>query len=282
PNDPLFNNQWQHPKIESPEAWDITTGGKTATNKDIVVCVIESANVMGHADLKDNHWVNHAEIPNNDIDDDENGYIDDYNGWNVGNNTDNIGNGSHGSAVAGMIGAKGNNGLGVVGANWDVKMMVIAGHNQPFSQANIVEAYSYPLEARQLWNDTNGEEGAFVVATNASWGIDGGNPANYPVWCNIYDTLGEAGILNCGATTNSNMNVDAVGDMPTTCPSDYMVAVTATNTSDIVLAGWGTTNIDVAAPGIGIYSTTTTSYGSDSGTSFASPFTAGVIGLMYS
>lgn len=282
PNDQLFGNQWQHPKIDSSEAWDITTGGKTASNHDIVVCIIESANVMNHPDLKGNHWVNTAEIPNNGIDDDGNGYVDDYNGWNVNSNSDNIGSGGHGSAVAGMIGAVGNNDLGVVGANWDVKMMVVAGHNDPFDQANIVEAYTYPLEQRILWNDTNGEEGALVVATNASWGFDFADPEDYPVWCAVYETLGEAGILNCGATTNSNMNVDAAGDMPTTCPSDYMVGVTATNSNDIVMAGWGTTHIDVAAPGIGIYSTTANSYSFTSGTSFASPFTAGVIGLMYS
>ena len=284
PNDPLYGNQWQHQNIDSESAWDITTGGKTAHDEDIVVCIIESADVMGHPDLQDNHWVNTGEIPNNGIDDDNNGYVDDYNGWNVGTNTDNIGTGDHGTAVAGMIGAKGDNGQGIAGANWDVKMMVVAGYANPFTQANIVEAYTYPMEHRILYNQTNGAEGSFVVSTNASWGVDGGDPADYPIWCDFYDDLGEVGILNCGATTNQNENVDTFGDVPTGCASPFMVSVTATNINDeIDFAGYGQNTINVAAPGSNIYTTASNgNYDYTSGTSFASPYTAGVIGLMYS
>ncbi|MDX1652536.1 MAG: S8 family serine peptidase [Brumimicrobium sp.] len=284
PNDPNYSNQWQHQNIDSELAWDITTGGTTATGDDIVVCVIESADVMGHPDLQNNHWVNTAEIPNNGIDDDNNGYVDDYDGWNVGTNNDNIGTGSHGTAVAGMIGAQGNNNQGVAGANWDVKIMVVAGYNNPFTEANIVEAYTYPLEARLLWNQTNGAQGSFVVSTNASWGVDGGDPNNYPIWCSFYDDLGQVGILNCGATTNQSQDVDTFGDVPTACASDYMVAVTATDINDqITFAGYGDQTIDVGAPGDNIYSTSANGgYSNTSGTSFASPLTAGVIGLMYS
>ena len=281
PNDPLYGNQWQNPKIQLPDAWDITTGGTTATGERIVVCVVESANVMGHTDLQANHWKNLAEIPNNGIDDDGNGYIDDYNGWNPVQNNDNIGTGSHGTSVAGMIGAVGNNGIGIAGANWDVDIMVVTVGN--LTQSNVMLAYDYPLDQRIIWNDTNGAEGALVVATNSSWGIDFGNPNNYPLWCNHYDLKGEAGILSCAATSNSNVNIDVVGDMPTTCPSEYMVSVTATNANDIKdFAAYGLVHVDVAAPGSNIYTTTTTAYGYTSGTSFASPFTAGVIGLMYS
>lgn len=282
PDDPLYGNQWHHDNINSEEAWDITTGGSSASGEDVVVCIIESADVMGHPDLVGNHWTNTAEVSDG-TDTDGNGYIDDINGWNVATGNDDIGTGGHGTSVAGMIGAVGNNDLGVAGANWDVKMMVVAGHNQPFTQANIVEAYTYPLEARILWNDTEGAEGAFVVSTNASWGVDGADPDDYPLWCGFYDDLGAAGILNCGATTNSNQNVDVVGDMPTACGSDYMVSVTATNIDDIIdFAGYGATTIDVGAPGSGIYTTNNGGYGTTSGTSFASPLTAGVIGLMYS
>ena len=115
-----------------------------------------------------------------------------------------------------MIGAKGNNNIAVTGANWDVKLMVLnMGGN--LTQANVVSAYTYPLVMRQLWNNSNGTEGAFVVATSASWGIDGANPSSYPLWCQFYDTLGVYGILNVGATTNSNLDVDQAGDMPTAC-----------------------------------------------------------------
>jgi PKD repeat protein len=284
PNDPLYNNQWQHPRIQSPDAWDITTGGTTATGEDIVVCIIESANVMGHPDLSPNRWINTAEVMDG-TDTDGNGYIDDVNGWNVSTNNHNIGTGNHGTQVAGMIGARGNNGVGVAGANWNVKMMVVAGYDSPFTQANIVAAYNYPLTQRLRWNQTQGAEGDFVVATNASWGVDGGNPNNYPVWCSFYNDLGAAGILNCGATTNNNWNVDNTGDVPTGCSSEFMIGVTATNNNDqIDFAGYGVNTIDVAAPGSNIYTTQNggSGYGYTSGTSFASPLTAGVIGLMYS
>lgn len=284
PNDPNFGSQWQYDNIDAESAWDITTGGTTPDGTDIVVALIESADLINHKDLKDNHWVNTAEIPNNGIDDDGNGYIDDYNGWNVGTDNDNIGAGNHGTSCAGMIGAKGNNGIGVTGINWDVKIMDIAGYNNPFTEANIIEAYNYALKARLLWNQTQGAEGAFVVATSASWGVDQGNPADYPIWCGFYEDLGEVGILNCGATTNQNYNVDVLGDVPSACPSDYMISVTATNPSDIIdFAGYGQTTIDVGAPGSNIYTTSPNNgYGFTNGTSFATPLTAGLIGLMYS
>ncbi len=284
PNDTDYGSQWQHNNIDSELAWDITTGGTTANGDDIVVALIESADLIGHEDLSGNHWVNTAETPNNGIDDDGNGYIDDYNGWNVSSNDDNIGTGGHGTSVAGMIGAQGDNNQGVVGANWNVKIMAIAGYANPFTEANIVEAYTYALDARILWNQTNGAEGAFVVATNASWGVDGGDPNNYPIWCSFYDDLGAAGILNAGATTNQNQDVDTFGDVPTGCASDYMIGVTATDQSDIIdFAGYGDQTINVAAPGSSIYTTQPNDgYGPTSGTSFACPLTAGVIGLMYS
>jgi len=281
PNDPLYGNQWHHQNIDSEDAWEITTGGTSATGDEIVICIIESANVMGHPDLVGNHWTNTAEVLDG-TDTDGNGYIDDINGWNVSTNNHNIGTGNHGTSVAGMMGAVGNNGVGVAGANWDVKMMVVAGYAQPFTQANIVEAYTYPLVQRQIWNDSDGAEGAFVVATNASWGVDFGNPNDYPIWCGFYDDLGQAGIINCGATTNQNVNVDIVGDVPTACASDYMVGVAATNINDISASGYGPNTINVAAPGTGIFTTNNSGYGTTSGTSFASPLTAGVIGLMYS
>lgn len=284
PNDNWYNYQWQYDNIDAELAWDITTGGTTANGHEIVVALIESADLINHEDLKDNHWKNTAEIPENGIDDDGNGYIDDYNGWNVSTGTDAIGTGGHGTSCAGMIGAKGNNEIGVTGINWDVKIMSIAGHNMPFTEANIIEAYTYALNARLLWNQSNGTSGAFVVATSSSWGLDEEDPNDYPIWCSFYDDLGQAGILNVGATTNENQNVDTWGDVPTGCASDYMIGVTATNSSDIIdFAGYGKETIDVAAPGSSIYTTAQNNgYTTTSGTSFACPLTAGLIGLMYS
>lgn len=294
PGDPSFTSQWHHintgqnggtadADIDSDLAWDITTGGKTATNDDIVVCMVEgSGGNLNHQDLSPNRWINTYEIPNNNIDDDGNGYIDDYNGWNTSNNTDDTGTGSHGTSCLGMIGAKGDNGLNVVGANWDVKLMVLNMANG-LDQANVIEAYTYPLVMRKLWNQSGGTQGAFVVATSASWGIDYGDPANYPLWCQFYDTLGYHGILNIGATTNSNINVDINGDMPTACSSDYMIGVGRTDNKDNTAGGYGVTKIPLGAPGINVVTTSGTSgITTTTGTSFACPLTAGVVGLAYS
>ncbi|HNA33850.1 MAG TPA: S8 family serine peptidase, partial [Flavobacteriales bacterium] len=235
PNDSQFSQQWHHvdPQdndIDSDLAWNITTGGNTALGDTIVVCVVEGFD-RSHSDLNANAWVNRAEIDGNGIDDDANGYVDDVFGWNPSAGNDNsLFSGSHGTSCAGMVGAKGNNANGVSGANWAVKMMPV--RIGSLTEANVIASYSYALAQRQRWNDTNGLEGAFVVATSSSWGIDQADPDNYPLWCGFYDTLGEAGILNCGATTNSNLNVDVVGDMPTACSSPYMISVTATNSSD--------------------------------------------------
>jgi len=295
PNDPQTGSQWHHKNtgqlngtvgsdIKSELAWDITTGGVTALGDTIVVCVIEGGN-LNHPDLIENAWVNHGEVPDNGIDDDENGYVDDYLGWDVNSESDggNVLIGDHGTAVMGMIGAKGDNNLGVVGANWNVKIMSVAGENLG-DEASVIAAYAYPLVQRKLYNETEGEIGAFVVATNASWGIDNGNPNDVPLWSAYYDTLGTYGILNCGATANNDVDIDVVGDIPTAAESDYMISVTATNVNDVrTFSAFGATTIDLGAPGENVFTTSGSSgYGGTSGTSFASPLTAGVIALLYS
>lgn len=281
PNDTQYGQQWQHQNIHSEEAWEITTGGLTATGDTIVVCVVENAD-LPHPDLVGNAWYNIHEVAGNGVDDDGNGYVDDVRGWSPQNSNDNVYGGSHGTQVAGMIGAKGNNGSLVAGANWNVKIMVVT--RQGVAEDAVVASYTYPLVMRRAYNASNGALGAFVVATNASWGIDNGQPADAPIWCAMYDTLGTAGILSCGATANNNVDVDVVGDLPTACSSDFMISVTATNTTDDrTFSGYGLTTIDVGAPGDNIFTTSIGGgTGSTSGTSFASPLTAGVIGLLYS
>lgn len=292
PNDPTFTSQWHHRNtgqsggtpdadIDADEAWEHTTGGTTALGDEIVVCIIEGVN-MTHPDLIGNRWQNNGETAGNGVDDDGNGYIDDIYGWDVSSNSGSVTTGGHGTNVAGMIGAKGNNSLGVAGINWNVKIMVVSGYNIN-SEANIISCYNYPLVQRKLYDATNGAKGAFVVATNASWGIDGGNPASTPIWCAFYDTLGTYGILSCGATTNSNLNVDVSGDVPTACASPYMVGVGRSDRNDGFAGGYGATTIDLAAPGINVTTTDgTNGYTSTTGTSFSSPLTAGAIALLYS
>lgn len=294
PNDPQYANQWQwnsttSAHIKAELAWDITTGGLTSTGDSIVVAVIDSGIDYKSTDFQGNIWYNKNEIPNNQIDDDDNGYVDDYRGWNAQDKNDDNGftTNPHGTNVCGMVGAKGNNGIGTTGVNWNVKiMMVKAGSNWLLqnSEVNVLAAYAYILKMRKLYNQTNGKKGAFIVSSNASWGRDNGKPEDSPLWCQFYDSLGVHGIMNCGATSNSKINVDINGDLPTACPSDYLITVQASNKQDLnSFSGFGVKSIDIAAPGDGIFvaspnnSTTTTS-----GTSFATPIVAGAVGLIYS
>ena len=295
PTDDLFESQW-HLKntgedggeidadIDATDAWDTTTGGLTTHGDTIVVCVIEGGGVdITHFELAPNIWHNYNEIPDDGIDNDNNGYVDDFNGWDVQSETDGVGFGTHGTRVSGMIGAKGNNDVGLSGVNWDVKMMIVKGQIAS-NEATVIAAYSYPLKMRQLYNETYGEKGAFVVATNASWGIDGGVPEDSPLWCAMYDTLGAYGILNVGATTNNNLNVEESGDLPTNCSSEFLVGVTMTNNEDQrASSGYGITSVDLGAPGSGVRVTTPgDAFSSATGTSYAAPVVTGAIALAYS
>ncbi len=281
PDDPYYNLQWAPAVMNLPQAWEeFTTGGVTATGDTIVVAVIDGGADWTHEDL--NCWINTHEIPYNGIDDDDNGYIDDYRGWNAYNHNGNVSSNQHGTHVSGIIGAVGDNGKGVCGVNWNVRVMPICGSSG--NESIVVEAYSYALEMRARYNETNGEEGAFIVATNSSFGVDYGNPDDYPIWCSMYDEMGYVGILSCGAGPNMNVNVDVVGDVPSTCPGDYLIGITNTNSSDEKFgsAGYGINNIDIGAPGTSIYSTTpNNNYGNLTGTSMATPQVSGTIALMY-
>lgn len=293
PNDPLFSQQWQYintgasggavnADLDIDLAWDITTGGVTPLGDTIVVCIVDDGLDLTHMDVAPNRWYNRQEIPNNGADDDGNGYVDDYDGWNAYDNTDDISGGSHGTSVAGIVGAKGDNGLGVAGVNWDIKLMIVNGGGD---EAEALAAYAYPLRMRRLYNQTGGQHGAYVVATNSSWGTDNLMAADAPLWCAFYDSLGMAGIVSVGATANRNVDVDVVGDMPTSCGSPYLITVTNLRRTDIkeFSAGYGVTTIDLGAYGTDTY---TTDYGNTyaafGGTSGATPHVTGTVGLIFS
>lgn len=282
PNDTDYSEQWNLDLIGAPKAWDQTKGGKTKAGHDIVVAIIDNGYDVTHEDLQENIWINTAEIPDNGIDDDSNGYIDDYRGVNTREENGEIPSRTHGTAVAGIIGARGNNSQGISGINWEVKMMMITG--QAFV-SDIIESYNYALIQRKLFNETEGKEGALVVATNFSSGIDEAFAEDYPVWCNVYDELGAHGILNIAAAPNNGKDIDAVGDMPATCPSEFLVIVNNIDRNESLVSdsGFGKTHIDIAAPGDEAFSLSIqNSYKEFSGTSSATPHVAGAIALIYS
>lgn len=270
--------------IDAPEAWDITTGGVTADGDTIVVAVVDGGVQETHPDLAANMWRNYIELSGTPgVDDDGNGYIDDVEGWDAVGNDAVVPSNSHGTHCAGIIGARGNNSIGVSGVNWNVKILNVRGSSG--TESVVVLAYDYVCSLRSLYNTSGGTAGAFVVATSNSFGVDFGQASSYPIWCAMYDTLGALGILSAGAGPNQNTNIDIDGDIPTTCPSNYMVAVTNTNSVDqkVTSAGYGPINMDIGAPGQSIYNTYTTStYLAISGTSMATPHVAGAIALYYS
>lgn len=292
PNDPMYTSQWDMEIINAPEVWEITTGGVTALGDTIVVAMMESGD-WRHDDLINNVWINWNEINNDGIDNDENGFIDDYFGWNVVDSSDIIGFDfqGHGIRVGGIIGASGDNEMGIAGVNWNVKIMWIQNNLQV---DKIIEGYEYVYQNRKLYNESNGQKGAFVVASNGSFGIDGDSPDYpdglqisdnplFPIWCEVHEMLGEVGVLNVGSTNNKTLNVDEVGDMPSICQTEHLIVVAESDKQDELSSGYGKINVDLTAPGDGSPTTgADNTYSTIGSTSGAAPHVAGGIALLYS
>jgi hypothetical protein len=293
PNDANFANQWNMHNtgqtggfagadIDAASAWEVNHSNLTKSGDTIVVAVIDDYFDTTHVDL--NFYTNPHEIPGDGIDNDGNGYIDDIRGWNAYDNNANVQNpgfANHPNHVSGIIGAKGNNSIGVAGVCWGVKILPVAGSSEV--ESDVIKAYAYVIAMRRLYNETGGARGAFIVASNSSFGTDYGKPADFPIWCSLYDSMGILGIISATSTANLNINVDNSGDIPTTCPSKWMVAVNSTESHDYrVSSGYGAVSIDMGAPGQTIYSTVSqNNYSTLSGTSMASPHVAGTLAAMF-
>lgn len=291
PDDPMFTEQWALKNtgqnnglpgadIDATYAWEITEGGLTVFGDTIVVAIVDGGSDLFHQDI--NLWKNRQEIKNNNIDDDGNGYVDDYDGWNAYNHSGSIPAQNHGIHVSGIAGARGNNGIGVSGVNMNLKILPVVG--DATVESVVVEALSYVYTVRERYNQTNGEEGAFIVADNCSFGVNQGQPEDYPIWEAMYDSLGKIGILSMGATANAAWDIDTVGDIPTAFSTNYLVSVTNTTNLDELnaSAAWGASTIDLGAPGTTIKSLfINNSYGNKTGTSMAAPQVSGAVALMF-
>ena len=282
PNDDLYKDQWNLEKIKLPEVWSETRGGLTANGDEIVIAVLEMGVTLDHPDIADNIWTNAGEIPDDEIDNDGNGYIDDFFGLNLNDFTDNHPLKNHGTEVAGVIGARTDNGIGMAGVNWDIKMLFLS---EVDFTSDVIEAYEYLYNLRKKYNETDGREGALVVANNNSFGWNS-RPEDLQFGielCEMYNLMGSVGILSVGAGPNENVDVEIVGDVPTNCTSRYFIGVTSTDRSDNKVGGFGAISIDIGAPGEEIPATSEADeYCMCSGTSFAAPHVAGALGLMYS
>ena len=296
PSDVYFNQQWNIRNVgqiggkigadcKASFAWSLPWKKTTAFGDTIVVAVIDD---MYDTTITEIDWFrNKWDVPNNGIDDDANGYIDDHYGWNTISDDGNIQVSSisnyHGSHVSGIIGAKGNNDTGVAGIHWGVKILPIVGANVG-NVSDIIQAYNYVIEQKKMYLQSGGTKGAFIVATNSSFGLDNEFPTDQPIWCAMYDSMGKYGILSAAATTNALSDVDIMGDIPSTCASEFLIVVTSSNFEDQhTTRGYGKIAVDISAPGEGIFSSDPGKiFSAKSGTSFASPHLAGAVSLLFS
>jgi subtilisin family serine protease len=269
PNDPAFNKQWDMTKISAPAAWDKTTG-----SANVVVAVIDTGVDYNHADLATNMWKNPGEIAGNGKDDDGNGYVDDVYGIDSANgDSDPLDDEDHGTHCAGSIGAAGNNGIGISGVNWNVKIMALKFLDKTGSgyDSDAITCLEYAIDMKQ--------RGINIVATSDSWGGGGYSAAMK----NAFDDAYSAGILSACAAGNDGNNTDVSPDYPASFNSDGIISVAASDASDNrpYWSNYGATTTDLAAPGDAIYSTIrNNSYATYSGTSMATPHVAGAIALV--
>jgi len=271
PNDPLYQDgsQWYLDAINAPAAWDSVTGDTTQ-----IIAIIDTGVDWDHPDLDDNIWTNWNEIPNNGIDDDNNGFIDDTRGWDyINNDNDPNDDNSHGTHVAGIAAAEGNNGIGMCGVAWNalimpVKMLQSSGSGNSSDFASAIEYAS--------------DNGATIL--NMSLGSYGNSGTVENALINAYvnsvlvAAAGNDGLCICSdcipcgnmypAAYPFVLGVKCEGGFSNTDPSG---SIDFTYPSAV--------NYEVSAPGVSIMSTIPNGYRSYNGTSMAAPIVSGICAL---
>jgi subtilisin family serine protease len=278
PNDPLFNNQWalfngggdgakERADLDAIEAWKVTKG-----SEDVVVAVLDSGVDYTHEDLVNNMSIRPANVP--EYTDNELGTINDINGFNADDKqADPMDDNGHGTHCAGIIGAEGDNGIGVSGINQHVKIMPLKflGRMGNGSTAAAIEAINYVIDRKQ--------HGVNVRIISASWGSNSNSKA-------LKDTIraaGDAGILFVAAAGNDGSNNDRWPHYPSNYNLPNLISVAALDRADSLasFSNFGIKSVQVAAPGKAILSTWLgDGYREASGTSMATPYVSGVAALV--
>jgi thermitase len=275
-NDPKIGKQWTFKKASN-NGISVSAAylnRRTSPRKEIIVAVVDTGVDYNHQDLKNVMWTNPGEISGNGIDDDGNGYIDDIHGINTlvrdsnGNATMNMMDAhSHGTHVSGSIGAEQNNNIGVAGVASNVRIMGIrtVPNSSDELDVDVVEAFIYAAK-----------NGARII--NCSFGKarnEGGMIVSEAI-----DFIGKNyGTLVVAAAGNDSRNIDNRATYPATFQNETLLVVASTSSRGGMsyFSNYGIKNVDVAAPGSAIYSTVPgNKYSSMSGTSMASPNTAGL------
>jgi subtilisin family serine protease len=259
PNDPKYARQWGMTKIRAPEAWDRNVG-----SPGVVLAVIDTGVDYLHEDLAATMWRNPGEIPGNGIDDDNNGFRDDVWGYDFaadrfgGNDSDPMDIDSHGTHVAGIMAAAGDNATGVCGISWNTRIMALKGFRPDLHiyDSDCIEAIAYAVMMKR-------DRGVNVVAINASFGGGGENQLQK----DAIAEAGEYGIAFVCAAGNDGTDNDTTPFYPAGYDLDNIISVAASDEDDELasFSNYGAGMVDLAAPGVGILSTVPAGKGLEAG-----------------